>query len=291
MKKLFVINGSFSAFGLLTLSACGRLERIPFSPLQTPASWLLSQPFISFRFGSHEMFLVQPSTSAIVYLLGILTIAAGLYYLRIRPRQLSRLWWGIAFLLWGLGALLAGTSYEAFSYAIKCAGREACLWTSWWEIGYLVVSVWSIDAMVLGDAAACTTGKLRKGLGVYALLNALVYLIVVLVGVFIPVKFLISFELLLVVSAPGILALFVLNLVRFWKFKNKMDLALLGAWVWLGLTIAAYFLFYLSGLTRTLWAKGTWFSENDVLHIGLILWMLYFIFVVVHNLTDYPQRK
>ena len=67
------------------------------------------------------------------------------------------------------GALLAGTSYEAFSYSIKCAGRAACLWTSWWEILYLIVSVWSIDAMILAVAYSSTTARLRTGLFIYAL--------------------------------------------------------------------------------------------------------------------------
>jgi len=271
---------------LLTLSACGRLDSILFSPLQTPQTWLQIQPFVNIRLGAQEIILIQPSTSAFVTLLGILAVGVGLHFLKIRTNQQSRLWWGIALLLWGSGALLAGTSYEAFSYAIKCAGREACIWTSWWEIGYLVASVWSIDAMVMAGAWSCAKGRWRKAMVGYALANATAYLVVVLVGTFLPVRFLISFELLLIVSAPGILILFVLNIGRYLRFKNGMDLALIGAWIWLGVTIGAYFLYLTSGLTQRLWAQRIWFSENDVLHIGLIPWMVYLAILVAPQLTD-----
>src|SRR5512139_1483112 len=148
---------------LLTLSGCGRLDTIPYTPAQTAETWLQIQPFVEWKLGAYSIVFVQPSTSIIVYLLGLITIAAGIYFLKIRAGQRSRLWWGIALLLWGAGALLAGTSYEAFSYSIKCAGRMACLWTSWWEILYLVVSVWSIDAMILAVAYSSTTDRLRRG--------------------------------------------------------------------------------------------------------------------------------
>ncbi len=271
---------------LFTLSACGQLDSIPYTPAQTPETWLQIQPFTEFKFASQNIIFVQPSTSLIVYFLGILTIAVGFYFLKTCQGQLSRLWWGIALLLWGIGALLAGTSYEAFSYAIKCAGREACLWTSWWEVLYLIVSVWSIDAMMLSVAYSSTTGTLRKALSVYAIANAVVYFIVVMIGAFIPIKFLISFELLLVVAAPGIIAVFIINGWRYFKYKLNLDLVLLGTWVWLGITIAAYFLYLISGNTAALWAKGFWFSENDVLHIGLIIWMLYIAFVLAPQLKD-----
>ena len=271
---------------LFTLSACGQLDSIPYTPAQTPETWLQIQPFTEFKFASQNIIFVQPSTSLIVYFLGILTIVVGFYFLKTCQGQLSRLWWGIALLLWGIGALLAGTSYEAFSYAIKCAGREACLWTSWWEVLYLIVSVWSIDAMMLSVAYSSTTGTLRKALSVYAIANAAVYFIVVMIGAFIPIKFLISFELLLVVAAPGIIAVFIINGWRYFKYKLNLDLVLLGTWVWLGITIVAYFLYLISGNTAALWAKGFWFSENDVLHIGLIIWMLYIAFVLAPQLKD-----
>ncbi len=268
------------------LAACGRLDSIPYTPAQTPETWLQIQPFAELQFAPQNIIFVQPSTSIIVYFLGILTVSIGLYFLKIREGQLSRIWWGIALLLWGIGALLAGTSYEAFSYAIKCAGREACLWTSWWEILYLLASVWSIDAIMLAVAYSSTTGKLRKALSVYAIANAIVYFIVVMIGAFIPVKFLISFELLLVVSAPGIIAFFVINGWRYSKYKLRLDLLLLGTWIWLGITIAAYFLYLISGNTAALWSKGFWFSENDVLHIGLIIWMLYIWLFVAPKTVD-----
>jgi hypothetical protein len=115
---------------LLLLTGCTRLDAIPYAPPQTAATWLTIQPYAAIRIGSHEVILMQPSTTFFVYLLGALAIGAGAYFFRIRQGQRSRLWWGSALALWGAGALLAGTSYEAFSYAIKCAGRPACVWTS-----------------------------------------------------------------------------------------------------------------------------------------------------------------
>jgi hypothetical protein len=281
MKRiLFFFLASF------LLAACGRLDSIPYSPAQTPEAWLKIQPFAEFQFASQNIIFVQPSTSIIVYFLGILTIGIGLYFLHVRNGHSSRLWWGIALLLWGIGALLAGTSYEAFSYAIKCAGREACLWTSWWEIFYLIASVWSIDAMMLAVAHSSTTGKLRKALSFYSIVNAIVYFVVVMIGAFVPVKFLISFDLLLVVAAPSIIAFFIINGWRYFKYKLNPDLVLLGTWIWLGITIVAYFLYLISGNTADLWAKRLWFSENDVLHIGLIIWMAYIGFAVAPKTMD-----
>jgi len=270
----------------LFMASCGRLDTILYDPPQTPQTWLQIQPYAEIYFGNQTIIFVQPSTSAIVYLLGILTVGIGIYFLRIRQGQRSRLWWGIALLLWGIGALLAGTSYEAFSYAIKCAGREFCLWTSWWEIAYLLTTVWSIDAMTVAMACSSAYGKLRNALTLYGLINGVAYLILVLIGVFVPVKFLISFEFLLVLGFPSFLVFFIINVWRYRKYKLSTDLAFIGAWLWLAVTVAAYFIAYSAGMTQALWAKGIWFSENDVLHIFLIAWMLYLGIVVASRVTD-----
>jgi hypothetical protein len=274
--------------GLLLLSACGRLDSIPYLPQQTPETWLAGQPFLNVRIGAADIILVQPSSTVLVYLLGIVAIGVGLYFWRIRGNHRSRMWWGIALWLWGLGALCAGTSYQAFSYEIKCAGREVCASTSWWEVIYLILSVASVDAMMVADAYSCAVGKWRKVMTLYALANAALYSIVVLVGALVPIKFLISFELLILVAAPTILLLFLLNGWRYYKLKNRMDLALLGAWVWLGVTLGAYFVYLVLDVTPDLWAQGIWFSENDVLHIGLILWMIYLGLVVARRVVDAP---
>ena len=103
-----------------------------------------------------------------------MAIGGGLYFFRIRQGQRSRLWWGVALVLWAAGALLAGTSYEAFSYAIKCAGRPACVWTSGWEVAYLVLSgrAWTPSGrrgVRLHDRQAAA------GLIVYAAANLAIY--------------------------------------------------------------------------------------------------------------------
>ncbi|KAB2967584.1 MAG: hypothetical protein F9K18_04105 [Thermoanaerobaculia bacterium] len=278
-----------SLAGLLATSACGRLETIPCDPPQTPESWLASQPHVEVAVGSHRLVLVQPSTSAIVFALGLLTIGIGVRLLSRREGQRSRLAWGVALGLWGAGALLAGTSYEAFSYAIKCAGRATCAWTSWWEVGYLLLSGASVGAMVLGTAHACAAGRLRRALSAGAVAGVALYLAVVLTGAFVPVRFLVSFELLVLCAAPGFAALLVLSARRWRRGGDLLDRALLRAWLGLAAVFGAYCLYLGLGAGAALWAKDIWFSGNDVLHVGLIAWMLHLAAAVLPRLRDLPE--
>ena len=181
----------------------------------------------------------------------------------------------MALLLWGAGALLAGTSYEGLSYHLKCAGREVCLWTTWWELGYLILSAASINAMLLAQAYAGAQGRGRRVMSGYALAHTTLYAGAVLLGAFIPHKFLISFEFLILTTGPTILFFTFFNGWRYARFRQKLDLLLLGTWLGLGVVIGLYFLYYALGFTAQLWAQGIWFSDNDVLHLGLIAWMVY----------------
>ena len=151
---------------------------------------------------------------------------------------------------------------------------------------YLILSVASVDAMLVAEAYACAAGRLRRLPIIYAAANLAAYVVIALIGALVFVKFLIWFELLILFAAPTILLFFILSGWRYAKFRDRMDLALLGAWAWLALTLAAYFGYLMSGITQTLWARGVWFSENDVLHIGLIVWMIYLARVVAPRMRD-----
>jgi hypothetical protein len=271
-------------------SAFNRLNSIRYTdPELTPENWCEVQPCMRIKLASKDIVLTQPSSTVLVYLLGVLTIGVGLYFLWLQGNIVSRLWWGVSLLLWGIGALLAGTSYQAFGYHIKCAGRETCAWTSWWEVIYLMFQQVSIDALLVAIAYSCTKGTLQMVLLRYALVTAVVYIILAFIGGMIPVKSLITFELMVWVSTPIFLIILIINGWRYYIFSTPMDLALLGAWVLLLFTMAAYWLYDNLAITPKLWAngKGIWFSQNDVLHIGLILWMIYIATVVANRVNDY----
>jgi hypothetical protein len=93
---------------------------------------------------------------------------------------------------------------------------------------------------------------------------------------------------LILAAVPNISIFLILNGWRYLKFKQLIDLVLLKTWVWLILTIGAYFLYFLSGLTERFWNQGIWFSANDVLHISLIIWMVFIARVVARNIRDHP---
>jgi len=280
----------FLAIAKAVWSGFSRLKTIRCTdPELTPANWCEVQPCVKIKIASREIVLTQPTSTFFVYALGLLTIGAGLYFLKIRDSDISRLWWGISLLLWGTGALLAGTSYQAFGYEIKCAGQQSCAWTSWWEVVYLMFQQVSMDTILVAVAYSCTEGSWQMILSVYALVNAVVYVIFTLIGGIVPVKSLITFKLMVRVSTPILLLFIILNGWRYYMLRDPMDLALLGAWLLLALTSAAYCLYDDLDITRKLWARGEgiWFSQNDVLHIGLILWVIYIATVVAHRVKDY----
>ena len=198
------------------------------------------------------------------------------------------MWWGVGLVLWGLGAWCAGTSYQAFSYELKCAGRETCSWTTWWEIAYLILSAASVNAMLAAEAQASCTGRWRTALTYYAWANTVMYSVVVLSGAWLLHARLISFEGLLVAVSPGIVLLAALGGWRYARYGLREDRELVVRWCLLGIIVGAYFTYLRLGVTSWLWARGLWFSENDVLHIGLLGWMAHLAVSVAPSVADAP---
>ncbi len=167
---------------LITLSGCDRLGTIPYSPKTTPEMWLNTHPYVNISIGPLKFVLMEPTSTFFVYLLSFIGIMAGTYFLLIRENHRSRLWWGVALLIWGVQAFLGGTNYQALSYELKCAGREVCSYLSWVEIYYLLISILSINAMAMGVAYSSTEKVIKRGLTAYAIVNTAAYSTLFLTG-------------------------------------------------------------------------------------------------------------
>jgi hypothetical protein len=265
------------------LAGCGRLDELQYDPPITGEQWCQERPCVDVG----DVVLNEPLGTFLVFLLAALWIAVGLYFLIKRRGQSSRTWLGVALVLGGLGAAQAGVSYQAFSYQLKCAGRDTCLYTNGFEVGYSLTQAWSVSAMVIAVAYACTVGSGRRGLVIYAIVNAAVYMVVTVVGVMAPSKFLLSFELLMLFALPGI----ILSIVLGARSKVPAGRPIMVAAILLIVVNAAYFAYYAAGITETLWDSGNgfYFSANDVLHIGMIGWLAYVAFALGPKLVDYPS--
>ncbi|MFT4520608.1 MAG: hypothetical protein ACI9JM_003012, partial [Halioglobus sp.] len=147
---------------LLQLGGCSRIDSLLYQPETTPQQWCEAMPCVELF--STGLILNQPSSTLMVYLLGFMWLWVGWRFWKNENGQQSRRWWAIAMTLGGIAALSAGTSYQAFGYELKCAGRELCTWTSWWEIAYLVIQAASMNAMLVAVAYSCTTGNIRRWL-------------------------------------------------------------------------------------------------------------------------------
>ena len=75
-------------------------------------------------------------------------------------------------------------------------------------------------------------------------------------------------------ATPSLALALILASRSYCERRDRMSLALLGTWAGFVMVIVAYVLALAMGITQILWTRGIWFTENDVLHVGMILWIL-----------------
>ena len=276
MKKHLKLSPLYFISILLFIS-CTQLNNIANTPKISPELFLQNQHWIKIQIAGYNFIWSQPSSTVIVYFVGLFSIYTGYSFLHNRQKQQSKLWWGIGLLLSGLGALFGGTSYQAFGYEIKCNGRDICTWTSWWEVVYLLLSVSGMNAFLIAASYTNTKGKFRKAIIVYSLFNTIAYTILLLYGALTPIKFAVSFEYMTLISAPSVIFLLVLHSTNYGKQKDEMNLFLRNSGFILIAVGIAYSVYLSYEIRAFLWQKGIWFTENDVLHLGMIGWVYYIL--------------
>ncbi len=256
---------------LAVIALNGLLQALLYEPLQTAETYCLTHPCL--KVGS--LVISQPSSSFFVFLLAVITIWTGALFLKTANNQLSRFWWGLFLIMLGTGSALAGTSYQAFEFEIKCRGFEYCLWTSWWELSYMIFTVAALGAAFIGVAHAVLPESSRRNWTIFALINTFAYVFIVLAGMLTANRLLLSFELMVIFAFAGFLIITLQSLSYYRRNKNPLIIKIVLFGAILALVVVVYFIALISGFADVLWAKGIWFNANDVLHILMIGWVLY----------------
>lgn len=271
VKLLIIIFGMI--FMIVIVCVFSQTSQLLLQPLTTPEMFLAGMPHTTLSLFQHEFILIQPSSTVFVYALGVIMILIGIYFVVSKRGQRSRLLWGIGLILWGISAIVAGTSYQAFGYELKCKSREYCLFTSNFEIVYMLLTAYCINFLVAATAYTSVGKSGRKWLLRFAIIDSIGYSIYMLVGVIIPIKFLVSYEGFMAFIGINFVLMFVLNIRHYRKEKDLLNRNLFLIWLGFLVVNLGYFAFLFGGVgTRLYQSFGIWFNENDVLHILLILW-------------------
>lgn len=280
MKKLGYL---FFILIVLIISIFADYDGMKQLPLVTGEEFLNSQPYIKVG----DVILTQPSSTLIVYALGIFIVILGIRFLKKKQSHMSRKWWGVSMILWGLGALLAGTSYQAFGYELKCVGVEYCNFTDWWEIMYLLITALSIGMLVIAMSHCVAQGKTRKVMKMITFISIPLYAILLTIGSILPVKFLVTYELFSIFFMPHFIVFFILSIKEFRIKKDLMNKRLILTWILFLITNVAYYIYYWFGISEiVLNSTGIWFNQNDVLHVLLLGWMIYIWAALPATISD-----
>ena len=242
-------------------------------PATTPEAFLSSIPHFPLTIFGKTLILIEPSSTILVYLLGLIMVGLGIGFLVTQNGKKTRRYWGIGLILWGLGAITAGTSYQAFGYELKCRGRDLSQFTTSFELVYMLLTAYSINFLVAATGYTSVYEIGRKRLVRFAIIDSLAYSIFLLIGATIPFGFMVSYEGFMVFMIGNFILMFILNIRHYMLHRDRLNYSLI--WLWIGFLIVniGYFVALFVGFAEPLYARyGIWFNENDTLHALLILW-------------------
>ncbi|MBN2876418.1 MAG: hypothetical protein JXL85_02085 [Bacilli bacterium] len=278
-KKFMVLLTMISIVLILIVLSLFMPYGILLNPLITPAEYLSLKPNITVF---HSLIIIVPSSTLIVYGLGILIIAIGCRL--ISKKQMT---WGLSLLFWGVGTILAGTSYQGLGYELKCEGFEYCVFTSWFELSYLFFTAISITLMAIAFSRSILRPEYQKWMIYPVSIALVVYTTLLIVGSVTETYFLITYELFTIFFMPVFVVLFIINIFQFKKHRDALNRSFISLWLLFLLVNILYYVYYLPDITGILFRQtGIWFSANDVLHIGLIIWFVYFERRICPKLTN-----
>lgn len=244
------------------------------SPLVTPSDYLSLKPYITI--GSTT--IIVPSSTVLVYVLGILILFIGYRFIK-KNKPL----WGMSMIFWGVSTLLAGTSYQGLGYELKCEGLDYCVFTSFFETSYMFFTAISITLLAIAFSKDFYNKTWLITYSKVALIN---YTLLLLSGSIFNIYILITYELFTLFFMPIFLVLFIINIRNYKNTKEPIDKSFIILWLLFLIVNISYYVYYLPSLGTTLYEKTSiWFSANDVLHVGLILWFIYFNYKLVPKIT------
>jgi len=285
MRSLAIFLGIITSITLVCIFS--NTTQFLLEPLTTPEMFLASMPYTSISFIGHEFVIIQPSSTFFVYFLGFFMILIGTYFIVNKKFQKSCEYWGMGLILWGISALVAGTSYQAFGYELKCNNREFCLFTSNVELVYMLITAYAINYLVAATGYSSLSPIGSKRLSQFAVIDSVLYSVYMLIGAIVPIKFLVSYEGFVVFIGVNFIVMLILNIRHYLKFRDSLNRNLIAIWIGFSLVNISYFVFLFAGFSTELYTNyGIWFNQNDVLHISLTLWTLMVFFLLKNQLID-----
>ncbi|KAL7580953.1 hypothetical protein ACA910_005769 [Epithemia clementina (nom. ined.)] len=243
-----------------------------------------------------ELVLSQPSSSFFVMVIAIACFYYAVIYYKLwrntsgtpgsqyRTLEFSRLFWSLALLCWGIGTFLAGLSYEALEWNLKCAflqnNNDLCVRYSWLEVVYVMFQVAACDLSLLASAFCSDYLSVHTfwrifWLGVF---NYLIYSVLVASGALLGIHEFLSFQLCVAFCALSMIVGIYVNLWLPLTSEKKLTIEnqkMLQSWGIMVLSGVVYQVYYSSGIEKNIWLNyGYWITANDFLHIILTVWAI-----------------
>jgi hypothetical protein len=150
----------------------------------------------------------------------------------------------------------------------------------------MLLSVPGMGALLIAGAMASAGSAIRRGAIYYACISSIVYTALVLYGAIEPVRFLVSFDFFELMCAPIVLSLLWIHGRASYLHRDSRESDRLLGWFIFSLVAALYYTYMILGIGPHLWQHGIWYTDDDVLHTGLICWVYYMQTRLSDQLTD-----